>query len=449
MGRFLLSNYRFYFLILFGILFFTSYAQESPKEYSTSDNQLSKITSRPIPIDRISKETDHKVDSIITNGIKNHAFPGAQVLVAKKGDIIFHKAYGFYTYDSIQPVALNAIYDLASATKITGPLLALMKLYDEGKLDLDVPFSRYWKPWKHVKNKNELTLREILAHQAGLKPYIVFLNEVLKKGRISRRYIHSEPSPRFENQAYEHLYVKNRFITKMYKEIDRSQVSENKTYLYSGLAFLIFPKLISQLSGVSYEYYLQKHFYLPMGATALGFKPKTKKYPNAIVPTEVDSVFRKDLVKGWVHDENAALMGGISGNAGLFGTARDLHIIMQMYQNYGIYDGQRYLSEATVKEFTKVQYPENDNRRGLGFDKPLLNNKNLSISEAYPAIDASMESFGHSGFTGTFIWADPINQLVFIFLSNRVYPTRGNRNLYELNIRPQLHQLFYEDQRDK
>ncbi|MGB5480782.1 MAG: serine hydrolase [Eudoraea sp.] len=449
MGRFLLSNYRFYFLILFGILFSKSYAQDSSKEYSTSDNQLSNITSRPVPIDRISKETDHKVDSIITNGIKNHAFPGAQVLVAKKGDIIFHKAYGFYTYDSIQPVALNAIYDLASATKITGPLLALMKLYDERKLDLDVPFSRYWKPWKHVKNKNELTLREILAHQAGLKPYIVFLNEVHKKGRISRRYVHSEPSPRFENQAYEHLYVKNRFITKMYKKIDRSQVSENKTYLYSGLAFLIFPKLISQLSGASYEYYLKKHFYLPMGATALGFKPKTKKYPNAIVPTEVDSVFRKDLVKGWVHDENAALMGGISGNAGLFGTARDLHIIMQMYQNYGIFDGQRYLSEATVKEFTKVQYPENDNRRGLGFDKPLLNNKDLSISEAYPAIDASMESFGHSGFTGTFIWADPINQLVFIFLSNRVYPTRDNRNLYELNIRPQLHQLFYEDQREK
>jgi len=183
-----------------------------------------------------------------------------------------------------------------------------------------------------------------------------------------------------------------------------------------------------------------------MGAATLGFKPKTKKYPNAIVPTEMDTVFRKGLVKGWVHDENAALMGGISGNAGLFGTARDLFILMQMYQNYGIYDGHRYLSEATLEEFTKVQYSENDNRRGLGFDKPLLNNRELPISEAYPAMDASMDSFGHSGFTGTFIWADPINQLVFIFLSNRVYPTRDNRNLYELNIRTQLHQLFYEDE---
>ena len=445
MGRFFFFYYQFYFLILFGILSSLSYAQDSVKE--NSDNQLSKITNRFMPIELISKETDHKVDSIITNGIKNHAFPGAQVLVAKKGEIIFHKAYGFYTYDSIQPVALNAIYDLASVTKITAPLLALMKLYDEGKLDLDVPFSRYWKPWKHIKNKNELTLREILSHQAGLKPYIVFLNEVHKKGRLKRKYIHSESSPRFQNQAYEKLYVKNRFISKIYREIDQSNVSENKIYLYSGLAFLIFPQLISQLSGESYEYYLQKNFYLPMGATSLGFKPKTKKYPNTIVPTEVDTVFRKDLVKGWVHDENAALMGGISGNAGLFGTARDLFIIMQMYQNYGIYDGNRYLTEATLKEFTKVQYPENDNRRGLGFDKPLINNKNLAISEAYPAVDASLESFGHTGFTGTFIWADPINQLVFIFLSNRVYPTRDNRNLYELNIRPQLHQLFYEDER--
>ncbi|WP_297693331.1 serine hydrolase [uncultured Eudoraea sp.] len=355
------------------------------------------------------------------------------------------KAFGFYTYDSIQPVALNAIYDLASVTKITAPLLALMKLYDEGKIDLDLPFSTYWKPWKKIKDKKGLTLREILAHQAGLKPYIVFLNKVQKKGRLKRKYIRSEPSPRFETQAYEHIYVKNRFIAKMYREINRSQVNESKEYQYSGLAFLIFPQLISQLSGASYEYYLQKHFYLPIGAASLGFNPKTTGYPNDIVPTEVDTLFRKDLVKGWVHDENAALIGGISGNAGLFGTARDLYLIMQMYQNYGIYDGQRYLSEATLKEFTKVQFPENDNRRGLGFDKPLLNNRNLPISGAYPAIDASAESFGHSGFTGTFIWADPINQLVFIFLSNRVYPSRDNRNLYELNIRPQLHQLFYED----
>lgn len=446
MGRYHFSYHQLYILILFGIFSSMSYSQDSYKESPDAKNTVNKNTASNLSVNLVSEETDQKVDSIISNGIKNHAFPGAQVLVAKKGTVIFHKAFGFYTYDSIQPVALNAIYDLASVTKITAPLLALMKLYDEGKIDLDLPFSTYWKPWGKIKDKKDLTLREILAHQAGLKPYIVFLNKVQKKGRLKRKYIRSEPSPRFETQAYQHIYVKNRFIAKMYREINRSQVNENKEYQYSGLAFLIFPQLISQLSGASYEYYLQKHFFLPIGAASLGFNPKTTGYPNDIVPTEMDTLFRKDLVKGWVHDENAALIGGISGNAGLFGTARDLYLIMQMYQNYGIYDGLRYLSEATLKEFTKVQFPENDNRRGLGFDKPLLNNRNLPISDAYPAVDASTESFGHSGFTGTFIWADPINQLVFIFLSNRVYPSRDNRNLYELNIRPQLHQLFYEDQ---
>ena len=445
MGRFHFCYYQFFILILFGIFSSASHSQDSYKTFLGSNNAINKSTNSHLSINLVSEETNQKVDSIITNGIKNHAFPGAQVLVAKKGKVIFHKAFGFYTYDSIRPVALNAIYDLASVTKITAPLLALMKLYDEGKLNLDVPFSTYWKPWEKIKNKKNLTLREILAHQAGLKPYIVFLNEVQKKGQLKRKYIRSELSPRFKSRAYENLYVKNGFVRKMYREINRSQVSENKTYLYSGLTFLIFPQLISQLSGASYEYYLQKHFYLPIGAASLGFNPDTRGYHNDIVPTEVDTLFRKNLVKGWVHDENAALMGGISGNAGLFGTARDLYLIMQMYQNYGTYDGHRYLSEATLKEFTTVQFPENDNRRGLGFDKPLLNNKYLPISDAYPAVEASEESFGHSGFTGTFIWADPINQLVFIFLSNRVYPTRDNRNLYELNIRPLLHQLFYED----
>jgi len=176
----------------------------------------------------------------------------------------------------------------------------------------------------------------------------------------------------------------------------------------------------------------------------MGFNPKKKNFSNKIVPTEVDTLFRHTLTKDWVHDENAALMGGISGNAGLFATAEDLARLMQMYMNYGIYEGKRYLSEESVKEFTKVQYADNENRRGLGFDKPLLNNATLSLKEAYPAPQASTESFGHSGFTGTFVWADPKNQLVFIFLSNRVYPSRDHRNLYSLNIRTALHSVFYE-----
>ncbi|WP_373941547.1 serine hydrolase [Polaribacter sejongensis] len=344
-----------------------------------------------------------KVDSIMNVGIQQEAFPGAQILVVKDSKIIFNKAYGFHTYDSIQAVSLDDMYDLASVTKITGPLPALMKLHSEGKLDLDSPFSKYWKPWKKRKDKKELTVREILAHQAGLNPYIIFLNEVLKKdGKIKSRFIKSKASRRFKNEAYEGLYVKNRFKNKVFRQINRSKVSDIKKYKYSGLSFLIYPDLISEITKEDYTEYLQTNFYGLLEATTLGYRPKSKNFNNLIVPTEVDSLFRKGLTKNWVHDENAALLGGISGNAGLFGTSLDLAKIMQMYANYGIYDGKRYISENTVREFTKIQYPENENRRGLGFDKPLINNATLSIKEAYPAPEVSPESFGHSGFTRNF-----------------------------------------------
>jgi len=384
-----------------------------------------------------------KVDSIMTLGIREQAFPGAQLLVAKKGNIIFHQAYGYHTFDSIQKVGLDDIYDLASVTKITGPLPALMKLYDEGKLDLDAPFSRYWTSWKHRKDKKDITLRELLAHQSGMQPYIVFLNEVLKNGKLKRRFARTVSSKRFSKQAYTNIYINNRFKKKVFRKIKHSKVSDDKIYKYSGLASLIYPQLIENITGESYTTYLQNSFYKPLGCETLGYLPTLKGFNNAIVPTEYDSIFRKTLTKGWVHDENAALLGGVSGNAGLFGTAKDLAILMQMYMQKGVYDGKRYIKETTLNEFTKIQYPDNNNRRGLGFDKPLIGNDTLSIKEAYPAPEVSPESFGHAGFTGTFVWADPENDLVFIFLSNRVYPTRTHRNIYNLNIRPTLQQVFY------
>lgn len=386
----------------------------------------------------------HKADSIITDGILNKAFPGAQLLVAHKGDVLFHKTYGFHTYDSLIPVQKTDLYDLASVTKILGPLPLLMKLVDEGRIDLDVPFSTYWKPWQGNKDKKDLTLREMLSHQAGLTPYIVFLNEVLKKGEFKKKFVRNSPHRRFPLHAYENLWINDRFEKKVFRQISRSDVRQEKEYLYSGLAFLLFPTLIEQITGHSYSYLLASKFTFPMEIPSLGFLPTEKGFPNAIIPTEYDSLYRKNVVQGWVHDENASLFGGISGNAGLFGTARDLFRFMQMYQNYGELDGYRYLKAETVKEFTRVQFPGNDNRRGLGFDKPLLDNADQELSEAYPAPAASPESFGHSGFTGTFVWADPKYQLVYVFLSNRVYPTRTHRNLYELNIRTALHQLFYD-----
>ena len=384
------------------------------------------------------------VDSIVESAITQKAFPGAQLLVIHQNHTFFHKSYGFHTYDSLKAVTNNDIYDLASVTKILGPLPALMKLVDEGKIDLDAPFSSYWRPWQRRKDKRSITLREILAHQAGLVPYIVFLNRTVKNGKFKSRFVRNKESRRFQKQAYPNLYVKNRFQNKMHRIINRSDVSDVKKYRYSGLAFLLFPKVIEQLTEMSYESYLQSTFYRPLGCKTLGFNPKAKNFENAIVPTEIDTLFRKTTVHGYVHDENAALLGGISGNAGLFGTADDLAKMLLLYQNHGQFNGQRLLSENTVKEFTKVQFPENDNRRGLGFDKPLLGNDTLALSESYPSQRASKSSFGHSGFTGTFVWADPEKQLVFIFLSNRVYPDRSHRQLYNLNVRTVLQDLFYK-----
>lgn len=436
---------KYVIYILFGFISFFGLSQSNIVgfEASQTPDKLSISSLSESGMDSVY--VHFKVDSIITNGIKNKSFPGARLLVAKEGKIIFNESYGYHTYDSIRPVQENDMYDLASVTKIIGPLPALMILQDEGKLDLDVPFSTYWKPWKHRKDKKDITLREILAHQAGLEPYIVFLNEVSKKnGQLKKRFVHQKSTSGYTHQAYEGIFIKDRFRNKMCRQMNRSKVSSEKKYKYSGLTFLIFPELISNLTGMPYADYLQKTFYQPLGTKTLGFLPKNKNLPNAIVPTEMDTLFRKTLTQNWVHDENAALLGGISGNAGLFATAGDLAIFMQMYMQYGRYDGKRYISEATVKEFIKVQYPENDNRRGLGFDKPLLNNSELPLKDAYPAPEVSPESFGHSGFTGTFVWADPKNQLVFIFLSNRVYPTRANSNLTKLNIRSALQQVFYQ-----
>ena len=410
--------------------------------YCNAQNNLPVASLESIGLN--ADEIHSQVDSIMTRGIKEKAFPGAQLLVAKDGKVIFHETYGYHTFDSIQKVSKDDIYDLASVTKITGPLPALMKLYEEGKIDLDAPFSTYWKPWKRQKDKKNITLRELLAHQAGMHPYIVFLAEVMKKGELKHRFIRNKKNSRYSKQAYENLYVKTRFKNKVFRHINRSEVSDKKVYRYSGLASLIYPQLIENLSGEDYETYLQKHFYEPLGCSTLGYNPVDKGYKNTIVPTEQDTLFRKDVVTGWVHDENAALLGGVSGNAGLFGSASDLARIIQMYVQLGNYNGRQFLKPETVKEFIRIQYPENNNRRGLGFDKPLIGNDTLSLSQAYPAPEVSPESFGHAGFTGTFVWADPKNQLVYIFLSNRVYPTRSHRNLYNLNIRPSLQQVFYK-----
>ena len=215
------------------------------------------------------------------------------------------------------------------------------------------------------------------------------------------------------------------------------------------LNLLSISDIIENLTATSYESYIKNTFYEPLGAQTVTFNAY-KYFPrNQVIPTEVDDFFRMEKIRGYVHDEGAAMMGGVSGNAGLFGSTNDLAKIFQMYLQEGYFAGRRYISEKTIKEFTRIQYPDDKNRRGLGFDKPKIVNDENKLEDAYPAVSSSKNSFGHSGFTGTFAWADPDYDLLYIFMSNRVYPTRNNLKLYELNIRTAMHQAIYDSINDR
>ncbi|SFR35621.1 CubicO group peptidase, beta-lactamase class C family [Robiginitalea myxolifaciens] len=435
------------FVILLGI--FQGFGQA---DYLSPETNPASFESAVLPDGSFGKykldslDLYQKVDSLMSLAIGREAFPGAQVLVAYKGEKIYHKTFGFHTYDSLSPVAKGDLYDLASVTKITAGLPAVMKLQEAGIIALDDPLSETWKPWRRSSDKSELTWREILAHQAGLKPYIVFLSDVRHKRKpgLKRKFVRTSASTRFSLQAYEDRFINRRFPKKMYRGINKSAVSSDKTYRYSGLAFLLIPEIVRQQTGLNFDTYLFENVYGPLGLSHTSFLPELRQPGARIVPTEQDTLYRNTLTRGWVHDENASLLGGVSANAGLFSTADDLAVIMQCFANYGRYNGKQIFDANLVEEYARVQYPENENRRGVGFDKPLLENASQSLNTAYPAPLASAKSFGHGGFTGTFVWADPENQLVFIFLSNRVYPDRSHRQLYELKVRTQLHQWFYE-----
>jgi beta-glucosidase-like glycosyl hydrolase/CubicO group peptidase (beta-lactamase class C family) len=391
-----------------------------------------------------SKMLNRKIDSIAMLGIDNEAYPGCQVLIAKDGNIILHKTYGYHTYDKRIPVKEDDLYDWASLTKVTGPLPAIMRLVDEKKMDINMPLSQYWPSFKN-SNKEFLSLREILAHQAGLEPFIPFWQmALLDDEHLDPKVFLDQPNDDFNVRVSSHLYMNKNFRAVMYDTIRNSKLRPVKKYVYSDLAFILFPEVITRISGVQYENYLKETFYHPLGAYNITFNPYLNYSPDRIIPTEDDQLFRHETVLGFVHDEGAAMLGGISGNAGLFGTTADLAKIFQMYLQKGFFAGKRYISENTINEFIKIQFPENENRRGLGFDKPKIDNHKNDLDEAYPAPSSSKNSFGHTGFTGTLAWADPDNGLLFVFMSNRIYPTRENQMLYELNIRTGIHQSIYD-----
>lgn len=401
---------------------------------------------------------EDSIKAIVEEGIAKGAYPGAQVVVAKEGHVVYQQAFGYHTYDSLQQVTTKDIYDYASVTKITGALPALMKLYGEGKFNLDASLEQYFPAFRH-SNKDELNFRAMLAHNARLRPWIPYWQGTLRgnarypwrdrwDGTMTNEYrfkwwtFKRDSSKRFPIRITDDLWLHRKFKEKrIYKSIKKSPLNEEPGYVYSGLLFYLLPDIVSDLTGKPFEPYLKKNFYQRIGAYTITFNP-LRFYPKErIVPTERDTFFRMQQIHGVVHDEGAALMGGVSGNAGLFSTANDLAKLMQLYLNFGSYGGEQLIAEEAVREFTRVQYPQDSVRRGLGFDKPPLEEE---PENSYIAASASPASFGHSGYTGTFTWADPENDLLLVFFSNRVYPTRNNRKLYTLNIRPRLHQACYD-----
>lgn len=381
-----------------------------------------------------------RIDTLVAEAIAARAIPGAQVLVAKDGKVIYQKAYGYHTYDNTRPVQLTDLYDLASVTKISTSLAALMKLDSEGRFDVDNTLGTYL-PMAQGTNKENLKYRDILTHQARLQAWIPFWKETVKKnGKFKWATFKADSSRRFPIKVAQNLYMHRKYADKIYKQILESPLNEKEGYVYSDLSFILAPQVVQQITGQDFETYLKESIYQPLGAASLTFNPYKHYAPNQIVPTEQDSLFRRQLLHTTVHDEGAAMLGGVSGHAGLFGNANDVAKLMQLYLNDGSYAGQTYIGGNTVSRYSKCQFCDQGNYRALGFDRPAKPGE--PNSNAAPG--APVESFGHSGFTGTYTWVDPVNNLVYVFLSNRVHPTRENRTLYRLNTRTEALQVVYD-----
>ncbi|WP_237708844.1 serine hydrolase domain-containing protein [Gillisia marina] len=388
-----------------------------------------------------SEILNQKIDSLMEQAMDLKAIPGGQILVARDQKVVFHKAYGLQSYSDTTKVKLENLYDLASVTKISSALPALMKLKDERKFDLEAGIDTYLPYFKN-SNKAGVPFRQILAHQARFKAWIPYWESMFRKnGSYKWKTIKKDSSDRFPVKVTDEMWLFRDYQKEIFKQIKKSELENEQKYLYSGLAFYLMPDIVEEITQEDFQQYLNQNFYKPLGATTLTYNPLNKFPISRIAPTENDFFFRNTPIHGTVHDEGAILMSGVSSNAGLFSNANDIAKLMQLYLNKGVYGGKRFISKETIKEFTKYQFPESDNRRGLGFDKPSLGERNINGNTA---ISASDSSYGHTGYTGTMVWMDPQTKLLFIFLSNRVQPTRDNTMLYKLNTRTNIQQVLYD-----
>jgi CubicO group peptidase (beta-lactamase class C family) len=406
------------------------------------------------------------MEQIIKGAIREKAMPGCQVLVARRGKVVWQRNYGYHTYRKIRPVRNDDIYDLASITKIASVTAALMRLHDQGLFHEDSLLGAY-DPIPDSSNKADLQVADVLAHQSGMIAWIPYYYETLEpldtsqalfSTKFTRTYAlkigerqyfnrnvkyvdgvyQKQYSPEYPYQVADGLFMRADWKDTIYRRAYDSELI-SREYRYSGLGFYMFQQIIETVTDTMLYPYVWHNFYHPMGAHTLGYKPLSRFPRERIVPTENDMYFRRQLLQGHVHDMGAAMLGGVSGNAGLFGSANDLAKVMQMFLNGGRYGPRSYIRQSTLDLYTSCYNCEEENHRGFGFNKPVF-----WEDDAGPACNsASPSSFGHSGFTGTLAWADPEYELIYIFLSNRVHPDMGNNRLIDLNVRTEVQQVVY------
>ncbi len=379
------------------------------------------------------------LDAFIRSCISQGAFPGCQVFAAKNGEIIYQKNFGYFTYDRTQPVTDTTLYDIASVTKVAATTLAIMKLYEEGKINLNTYLKNYL-PFTAGTDKAYLTIRDLLLHQAGLKAFIPFYKTTIDKisGSPRNDLYRVAADKQFSLPVSSNFYLLNSYRDTIWNEILKSNLDNRGRYVYSDLDFYFLEKVAETVSGQSIDQYVMENFYRPLGLKYTMYNPWKKGLKKQCAPTENDQYFRFQLVQGYVHDPGTAMLGGIAGHAGIFSNTRELAIILQMLINGGEYRGRRYLKKETLQTFTGFR--SGISRRAYGFDKP-----EKARGDGGPASDlCSKTAFGHQGFTGTCAWADPETGITFIFLSNRVYPTADNNLINGLKVRFKAQSYIYE-----
>ena len=391
------------------------------------------------PVGNMNQKYARRLDSVAKSGIRKGAYPGCQIVAMKDGKVVYDKCFGNFTYGGGHQVQPTDLYDIASCTKVFASTLAIMKLYDDGLIDLNKTLADFF-PYLKNNAHGKLKIIELMTHQAGLKAWVPFYKSTVDENGPMGAFYSDQIDESHTVRVAENLYLVNDYADRIFDSVAKTPLGKKK-YLYSDMGFYYIPRIVKLLTNMNIDDYLNEKFYFPMNLSHICYKPLSHFVREQIAPTENDTIFRKQLIWGDVHDQAAAMFGGIAGHAGLFANAHDLATILQMLLDEGVYNGKRYLKPETVRYFTTAPYAaSNDNRRGIGFDKLPVGKKGSFT----PSKSGSMRGYGHTGFTGTFVWVDPANKTVFVFLSNRVYPDAEPNKLVKSGIRSVLHDIIYE-----